>query len=185
MERKQKQSPRKEVALQKKWPVVTDTAIETKKSMTSEFLSIVVPVSGNMGRSNDIITNEISALDKTRPLLGSQSISAGHSGHSTPLSQDTDISTLNNSPLSNTPIPCPKRAPWFVNIIRDWWLEYFCTVLVLGTFGLLVTTLWLCNDRALEDWPLYISFNVLVSVETTVLKSAMVLVVSQGMYSKV
>jgi len=80
----------------------------------------------------------------------------------------------------NAVISRRNRTPWFMNIISLWWIEYLSIVLVLGMFGLLVITLWVYDGRALTDWPLSVSFNVVIAVESTALKSAMLLVVSEG-----
>jgi hypothetical protein len=72
------------------------------------------------------------------------------------------------------------RVPWYINIISDWWLEYLSTICVVGMFALMVVTLWTYNGRNLAEWPVFVSLNVLVAIQATVMKSAMLLVISQG-----
>ncbi|KAH8595892.1 hypothetical protein B0O99DRAFT_708673 [Bisporella sp. PMI_857] len=71
------------------------------------------------------------------------------------------------------------RVPWYINIISDWWLEYLSTICVVGMFALMVVTLWTYNGRNLAEWPVFVSLNVLVAIQATVMKSAMLLVISQ------
>jgi hypothetical protein len=74
-----------------------------------------------------------------------------------------------------------RKQGWLSIVFFGWWLEILATILVLGMFAALVATLRMYDRRALEEWPLAISINALISVESVIMKSAMILVIAQGM----
>ena len=62
-----------------------------------------------------------------------------------------------------------------------WWLETACCLLVLGAFAGVVAVLWTSDGKTLPQFPLNISINTMVAVLTAILKSAMILVIAEGL----
>jgi hypothetical protein len=75
-----------------------------------------------------------------------------------------------------------RRRGWLSIVFIGWWLEILAMICVLGMFAGLVATLRLYDRRALGDWPLSISINALISVESVIMKVAMIVVIAQGMF---
>lgn len=64
-------------------------------------------------------------------------------------------------------------------IIRHWWLESLCCILMLGMIVAIVTTLYRRQGLPLPDWPYNISINTLISIFIAILKTAMAVVFAE------
>jgi Protein of unknown function (DUF3176) len=64
---------------------------------------------------------------------------------------------------------------------RDWWLESISCFLVVGTLAAIVGVVFSHQNQPLPHWKLSLSINALVSIFLTIMKSAMGLVLAQGL----
>jgi hypothetical protein len=72
---------------------------------------------------------------------------------------------------------------WFDTVFGGWWQEILSMFLAMAMFAALIATLRLYDGRALQEWPLAISINALISVQSVIMKTALIVVIAQGMSS--
>jgi hypothetical protein len=109
-------------------------------------------------------------------------------GDATPPRSLTSKSTL--SDLSTVIIPTPQRRPLKATWRRffpekfirfGWWWEAGAMLLAIGCISSIVAILFYMNGKPMLDWKLPIQPNSLVSVFSTVGKSALLFAVSEGL----
>jgi hypothetical protein len=77
-----------------------------------------------------------------------------------------------------------RRPQGLLNIVfGGWWQEILAMFLAMAMFAALIATLRLYDGHALQEWPFAISINALISVQGVIMKTAMILVIAQGMFS--
>ena len=77
--------------------------------------------------------------------------------------------------------PRPKHLS-LRRIFKDWWLEYVACVSLLATIAATVVTIRLQQNRPLYHWPYNLSINSVVSIYSVVVKAAILLILSEGIF---
>ena len=73
-----------------------------------------------------------------------------------------------------------RDSPQSRSFLTDWWLELASCVLVLAALLAIVGITFPYRDRPLPNWPYSLSINTLVAIFIAVAKSAMLLVMAEG-----
>jgi len=88
--------------------------------------------------------------------------------------------THHNETAGDTPSRPQNNSSPAPGLLRKWWTEFVCCVLVMGALLAIVATVYPYSGSPLPQWPYGLSINTLIAIYVTTLKAAMLFVVAQG-----
>ena len=112
--------------------------------------------------------NSIPLIEQTvvRPSKKSSDYGNSANAHGT-------TATFSPTPSNHVKSPDPS-------LLQVWWVESLCCIVVFGALLAIWGTLYPFQGKPLPDWPYGLSINTLIAIYVTILKVAMIFVVTEG-----
>jgi hypothetical protein len=76
--------------------------------------------------------------------------------------------------------PQRQQKSRLMHVLRVWWAELLCCILVIGSLAGLIITLRVHERRSIPEWPYGLTINSVISLFTLVLKSSALVVACEG-----